>query len=104
MHLLLEFRNIKFENLDVIRYKHNDKIDEIDSKLTEQQSKKIWNSTEVKFNIYLNNDIQKVISTALSNTTELVNIADFTLGITPYDKYRGHTEEQIKNRVVAISN
>ena len=32
------------------------------------------------------------------DSTKLDDIADFTLGITPYDKYRGHSEETIKNR------
>lgn len=32
-------------------------------------------------------------------TSPLEMCADFCLGLTPYDKYRGHTEEQIKNRV-----
>lgn len=29
----------------------------------------------------------------------LDSIGEFCLGLTPYDKYRGHTEDQIKNRV-----
>jgi hypothetical protein len=29
----------------------------------------------------------------------LVDCAEFCLGLTPYDKYKGHTPEQIKNRV-----
>jgi len=29
----------------------------------------------------------------------LSNCADFCLGLTPYDKYKGHTPEQIENRV-----
>ena len=29
----------------------------------------------------------------------LVQLCDFTLGITPYDKYKGHTKEQIENKV-----
>jgi type I restriction-modification system DNA methylase subunit len=34
-----------------------------------------------------------------NRTVPLEACADFCLGLTPYDKYRGHTEEQIKNRV-----
>lgn len=34
-----------------------------------------------------------------NHTVPLEMCADFCLGLTPYDKYRGHTEEQIKNRV-----
>lgn len=32
-------------------------------------------------------------------TVPLEMCADFCLGLTPYDKYRGHTEDQIKNRI-----
>ncbi|MFG1414911.1 MAG: N-6 DNA methylase [Thermoplasmataceae archaeon] len=34
-----------------------------------------------------------------NNTKSLVDICDFSLGLTPYDKYKGHSEQQIKNRV-----
>lgn len=34
-----------------------------------------------------------------NQTVPLEMCADFCLGLTPYDKYRGHTEEQIKNRI-----
>ncbi|MDO8465768.1 MAG: N-6 DNA methylase [Gallionella sp.] len=34
-----------------------------------------------------------------AHTLPLEMCVDFCLGLTPYDKYRGHTEEQIKNRV-----
>lgn len=34
-----------------------------------------------------------------NHTVPLETCADFCLGLTPYDKYRGHTEEQIRNRV-----
>ena len=42
------------------------------------------------------NQILRKIET---HTLPLEMCADFCLGLTPYDKYRGHTEEQIKNRV-----
>src|SRR6266699_3390112 len=32
-------------------------------------------------------------------STDLETLCEFCLGLTPYDKYTGHTEEQIKNRV-----
>ena len=32
-------------------------------------------------------------------TTPLIDICDFSLGLTPYDKYKGHTQKQIDERV-----
>ena len=34
-----------------------------------------------------------------SNATRLDELCDFCLGLTPYDKYSGHTQEQIENKV-----
>jgi tRNA1(Val) A37 N6-methylase TrmN6 len=92
-------KNVKIENIDVIRYKHDEKVNFIHEDLAEKQSKVIWNIFEdLKFNIYLSNDIQKVISKTILNSIPLEQLAHFTLGITPYDKYRGHTDLQIKER------
>ena len=33
------------------------------------------------------------------NGVSLVSLVDFCLGLTPYDKYKGHTEKQIKDKV-----
>ena len=32
-------------------------------------------------------------------STPLENLCEFCLGLTPYDKYSGHTKEQIENKV-----
>ena len=44
-------------------------------------------------------DENKILHKVENHTLPLEMCADFCLGLTPYDKYRGHTEEQIKNRV-----
>jgi hypothetical protein len=38
-----------------------------------------------------------------SQSEPLENFCEFCLGLTPYDKYTGHTEEQIKNKVFHAS-
>lgn len=38
------------------------------------------------------------------NTAPLEDCAEFCLGLTPYDKYKGHTESQIQNRVFHASS
>ncbi|HXL57076.1 MAG TPA: hypothetical protein VN958_12505 [Chitinophagaceae bacterium] len=45
-----------------------------------------------------------IIRKCLSNSLSLKECAEFSLGLTPYDKYRGHTQEQIKNKISKILN
>ncbi|PGH40347.1 MAG: restriction endonuclease subunit M, partial [Candidatus Nephrothrix sp. EaCA] len=51
------------------------------------------------FDIFSNTRQKNVIKKIERNTVELETICDFCLGLTPYDKHRGHTKSQIKNRV-----
>jgi hypothetical protein len=41
---------------------------------------------------------EEIISKCNQNSVDLEKCVDITLGITPYDKYRGHTKAQIKNK------
>jgi adenine-specific DNA-methyltransferase len=54
---------------------------------------------EVKFNIFSQGSEAIILQAIERESTELGELVDFSLGITPYDKYRGHSEESIKNRV-----
>ncbi len=97
--ILLFQKGQNFKNLNTIRYKHDDNINYIEKNLTEYQSKEIWDSLgEIRFNIYLSNSIQKVVIKSYDRSVLLGEIADITLGITPYDKYKGHSESLIRNR------
>lgn len=60
-----------------------------------------WNKHELKiFDIYSNAEILNLLKKVESNNKlKLSELCRFTLGITPYDKARGQTDEQIKNRV-----
>ncbi|MFH1526044.1 MAG: TaqI-like C-terminal specificity domain-containing protein, partial [Bacteroidota bacterium] len=49
--------------------------------------------------IFTNDEVKALLEKIESNKTILQNKCDFTLGVTPYDKYKGHTEKQIKERV-----
>ncbi len=51
------------------------------------------------FNIYMSDKEQNIIDKIEVNNIPLIKLCDFSLGLTPYDKYRGHTEEQIKSKV-----
>ncbi len=51
------------------------------------------------FNIYVSDKEQVILEKIEEGNVALIDISDFSLGLTPYDKYKGHTEEQIKNKV-----
>jgi len=48
--------------------------------------------------IFTNDKIKNLFNKIEADKTELQNLCDFTLGLTPYDKYKGHTPKQIKER------
>jgi type I restriction-modification system DNA methylase subunit len=83
--------------ISILVYKGFDRINEISTLNTNQYivtKQSEWEADEnFVFRINVSNEISKVISKIEDNTDKLVDCADFSLGLTPYDKYRGHTEE-----------
>ncbi|GAB4452312.1 MAG: hypothetical protein OHK0036_13770 [Bacteroidia bacterium] len=59
----------------------------------------IWKTENYNFNITVKPSVKKILTKIENNSEEFVDVCDFSLGITPYDKYRGHTDQQIKDRV-----
>ena len=51
-----------------------------------------------QFNIYVNTEQFELLQKIPKDSVHLGEISDFTLGITPYDKYKGHSQELIKSR------
>ncbi len=51
------------------------------------------------FDIFSNKSILNLLAKIEKLKLNLGNICDFTLGITPYDKYKGHSKKQIEDRV-----
>ena len=85
-------------NCNVIKYGLKEKISVIDSEKRFKLSKDSWKSFEdLKFNVYLDDSIFNILN-KLNCFKKLSDFADFTLGITPYDKYKGHSQQLIKNR------
>jgi type I restriction-modification system DNA methylase subunit len=84
---------------DTLVYKKNDYITSIDKSRIQTILKKNWmNDESFNFNIYISKEQTDVISRIISNSVQLSEIADFSLGITPYDKYRGHSPDLINSR------
>jgi hypothetical protein len=50
------------------------------------------------FNLYLSEKIGEILVKSAIDSKSVESITDISLGITPYDKYQGHSKETIKNR------
>jgi len=108
------FQNVKAETIilsiskssktsECILYDRTDNISEISE--TNCSEKKMIKSNDWLKNEYSVFDIfstkieTDLIQKIEKDKTDLVLLSDFTLGLTPYDKYKGHTQKQIQERV-----
>jgi len=93
----------KSNTCEVYIYPRNAKIESIQKEncpdiLNIDQAK--WGSDEYKFLISKDPASNIIINKIEENSIiSLGDICDFSLGLTPYDKYKGHTDQQIKDRV-----
>ncbi len=88
-HIVIYDNKIKLDSID---YSKAIKIEEIDNSNWQKHPLKI-------FDIFSNEKVLELLKKIENKHKILEDFCDFALGITPYDKYKGHTEEQIKNRV-----
>lgn len=80
----LKLSTIDFERADIVK--------KIDSTR--------WHSLEYNyFNIFSDENDIRVCEKILHSSLPLEDFCQFSLGITPYDKYKGHSERQIKEKV-----
>jgi hypothetical protein len=96
--LLFLQKNNKHNNILGKYFKNND-----DFKTTiidfDFFNKELWrNDVNISFNIFATPVLEKLINKIELNSSFLKQFVDFSLGITPYDKYKGHAEELIKTR------
>lgn len=94
-------KNQKSNEIEIINYQRNEKVYEIDKQRIRNVSSENWKrDANLNFNLYINEDQIEIIKKIEDENSiiYLEEIADFTLGITPYDKYKGHSDEIIKNR------
>jgi hypothetical protein len=87
-----------FKNCEVVIYPRTAKIEVIEETNLKLVDKSNWNGNHLTFNIYTDNQIQSLLKKLYDKAVPLSEICDFSLGITPYDKYRGHSESLIENR------
>lgn len=77
-------------------------INKIDAEITEEIksfNQNDWTKHELLiFDIFSNPQKINLLSKLEENKIQLSDICDFTLGLTPYDKYKGHSKKLIENR------
>jgi REP element-mobilizing transposase RayT len=98
--IIFEFRkNIISFSIDALVYAKNEKISFVDNSIKRTIEKSGWkNNSDCNYDIFSTLSELKILSKIKNKSKELSELADFCLGITPYDKYRGHSEETIKSR------
>ncbi|MBK8244222.1 MAG: N-6 DNA methylase [Saprospiraceae bacterium] len=98
--IIFEFRKKSNQNnLETIIYNKEEKINSIDIQRTRNINKEKWKqNSDYNYNIYLSKEQLDILIKLQQDSINLGEISDFTLGITPYDKYRGHSSETITNR------
>lgn len=80
-------------------YKNDEKIDFAKLKFETFNAADWKADPSCRFNIFVSVEISNILkSIDNSNVDILDNYFDFSLGITPYDKHKGHTPEIIENR------
>lgn len=92
----------KKSNCEVIIYPRETTINAINKENNVQVSnfnQKIWETKNNVINISTNTFLIKLLSKIEEETKPLIDVCDFSLGLTPYDKYKGHTKNQIEERV-----
>ena len=99
--IILELRKLTLNNNNVfvITYPKDAIIETVDNSLLKKISKSSWaNSEGMNYNIYISDEDISLLKKIAINTVQLSKVADFSLGITPYDKYKGHTKKIIQNK------
>jgi type I restriction-modification system DNA methylase subunit/REP element-mobilizing transposase RayT len=98
--IIFEFRkNTTKTDINTIVYPNGENITSIENERIKLVNREIWKRTEnCNYNIYVSPEQIQILSKMKRNSIPLGEIADFSLGITPYDKYQGHSQEIIKSR------
>ena len=91
-------KNSTEENVNCLIFKRDDIITEIKTNSEFFIGKNEWKKNGSIFNLYVSSSILSILAKIEKSKKHLIEMADFSLGITPYDKYKGHSEDIIKNR------
>ncbi len=103
--IIFIFKNIEkiTKKTDIIIYGIDDKIHTVgyeNCKLHRFVSQSNWDDNDKRiFRIFSNEKTLEILKHIENKSKKLIELCDFSLGVTPYDKYKGHTREQIEKKV-----
>src|SRR3989338_2057106 len=104
--IILIFKKKEASEIDktnILIYDREDQINLISNKTAKKRltiQQKSWEKNgDYIFNIFTGVEINELIVKIEKNTEPLEKLADFSLGLTPYDKYKGHSDSQIKGKI-----
>ncbi len=97
--ILIAKRRSGNNNILGLYFANNDKIDFENMTFSIFKREEWKKDVDCRFNIFGNNTVSKLLEKISRHTSPLGNFVLTSLGITPYDKYKGHTQEQIINRI-----
>lgn len=81
-----------------VYFSNNDKID-FSNLIFNSFSRNDWkNDKDSRFNIFGNKESNEILNKIQNKSAKLETYVKTSLGITPYDKYKGHSDKLIQNR------
>src|SRR5690606_16970306 len=97
--IILELKkDSKEKYVKTIVFPKRERISVIDESRVQYAKKDDWRSDSANYNIYVNLEQSELLKKIRKDAIELNEIADFSLGISPYDKHKGHSPELITSR------
>ncbi|MGA2781367.1 MAG: TaqI-like C-terminal specificity domain-containing protein [Smithella sp.] len=101
--IVVQNKNAKSDLVELIGYAGYERISNIkstDAHIHGRISQSIWeNNEDYIWSFSINHIEDIIIKKCEAKSMPLEDCAYFSLGITPYDKYKGHSEQQISNKV-----
>jgi hypothetical protein len=89
--------------VDIIAYSGYDRINKIDPKTASINgviNQNLWyNKEDYVWTINISEAEENILIKCDENALKLEDVVEFSLGLTPYDKYKGQSKEQIVNKV-----
>jgi len=96
--ILISGKNINDKNIKGVYFSKNDKMD-FGKLIFNNFQREDWKKDkDSRFNIFSNNNILKILMKIENSNKYLEDFILTSLGITPYDKYKGHSPDLIKKR------
>lgn len=96
-------RSSKSHKVEVYIYDRKKEINKIEKENTTfygNINQAFWKfNNDYVINLFLTTESQDILTKISNNGRRLEDYCDFSLGLTPYDRYKGHTKQQIESRV-----